>query len=73
VSEKNSNKIKLQILASYSIEFTNTLATKFLSAIDEQCSVCEDDSNHLVMFLSSGYGCQLVVALNLFANQVGHK
>ncbi|XP_066923807.1 lysosomal-trafficking regulator-like [Clytia hemisphaerica] len=51
------------------VEVINTLATKFLSAIDEECSKCEDSDN-LVLFLSSGYGCQLLLALNFFANQI---
>lgn len=54
----------------FSTTFANNLAQKFLSVIYVQCSECEDEPDNLMQFLSTDYGCHLLLALNCFSSHV---
>lgn len=61
---------KNNLLFTHSSEFANTLGSQFLSAIDEQCALCEDEPQTLIKYLSQGPGCHMLIALSLYGEQV---
>ncbi|XP_065681704.1 lysosomal-trafficking regulator isoform X1 [Hydra vulgaris] len=51
-------------------DFCNTLASQFLSAIDEECMLTGDEPGHLLDFLSKDYGLHLLVAIEQYGAKI---